>query len=291
MAQTQLVHLQVASSPDDDATPILYAQSAGLFRAAGLDVTLTAATNGAAVAAAVAGGSVDIGKSNILALVTAHARGVPLTLVAPSGVYLSSLANNQILVPKDSAIRSARDLNGKIVAVASLNDLQSLAARSWVDKNGGDAQSVRFVEVPANAVAAALDNGRIDAGALSNPAMAQALSTAKYRGLGSIADAIASRFLTSAWFANADFVRKNPDTVRRFVDVVREASVYANGHHAETVDLLARFSGAEGATIARMARSQFGVTLNSSDIQPLIDTAARYGVIAKSFDAREMIGE
>src|ERR1019366_456783 len=86
-AQTQLVHVHVASSPDDDATPILYAQNAGLFRAAGLDVELTAASNGAAVAAAVAGGSVDIGKSNIVALITAHARGVPLALVAPSGVY------------------------------------------------------------------------------------------------------------------------------------------------------------------------------------------------------------
>ena len=56
-AQTQPVHLRLASAPDDDATPILYAQSAGLFRAAGLDVDLTAAGSGSAVAAAGAGGA------------------------------------------------------------------------------------------------------------------------------------------------------------------------------------------------------------------------------------------
>lgn len=289
-AQTQLVQLRLASAPDDDATPILYAQSAGLFRAAGLDVDLTAAGSGTAVAAAVAGGGVDIGKSNMVALITAHARGVPLTLVAPSGLYLSALANNTFLVLKDSAIRSARDLNGKIVAVPALNDLQSLAARAWIDQNGGDVRSVRFVEIPANSVAAALDSTRIDAGAVANPAMAQALSTGKYRGVGSIADAIAKRYLTSAWFGNDDFVHKNVETIRRFAGVVREASIYANTHHPQTVELLARFSGADSATIARMTRSEVGVTLDPGDIQPLIDVAAKYGVIAKRFDAREMTG-
>jgi NitT/TauT family transport system substrate-binding protein len=289
-AQTQPVHLRLASAPDDDATPILYALSAGLFRAAGLDVELTAAGSGSAVAAAVAGGGVDIGKSNMIVLITAHARGVPLTLVAPSGLYLSALANNTFLVLKDSPIRAGHDFNGKIVAVPALNDLQSLAARAWIDQNGGDVASVRFVEVPANAVAAAVDSGRIDAGAVANPAMAQALGTGKYRGVGSIADAIAKRYLTSAWFGNGDFVHKNADAIRRFAGVVRDASIYANAHHPQTVDLLARFSGADSATIAKMTRSEVGTSLDPADIQPLIDVAAKYGVVAKRFDAREMTG-
>src|SRR5579863_6587500 len=79
--------LRLASAPDDDVTPVLYAQHAGLFRAAGIDVVITPLANGAAVAAAVAGGSVDVGKSSTMSLINAHARGVPLTIVAPSGFY------------------------------------------------------------------------------------------------------------------------------------------------------------------------------------------------------------
>lgn len=289
-AQTALTPLRIAAAPDDDVTPILYAQSAGLFRAAGMDVSLQAVSSGTAVAAAVIGGSDDIGKSNMLALVVAHARGIPLTIVAPSGLYTSSIHTAALIVPKDSPLHSARDLAGKVVSVPALNDMQALSSRAWIDKNGGDSTTVHFIEVPAIAVAVALDTGRIDAGALSNPAISQALASGKYRVLGYNTDGIGDHFMTVAWFARADYAKNNADLMRRFNEVVRQASIYANDHHAQTVDLIARFSGADPAVIAKTPRSLFATTLTPSDIQPVIDTAAKYGVIPKRFDASEMIG-
>jgi ABC-type nitrate/sulfonate/bicarbonate transport system substrate-binding protein len=74
-AAADLITLRLASSPADDTMPVIYAQQSGAFRRAGLDVQLTRATSGSAVAAAVAGGSLDIGKSSTVSIVIVS-RGV-----------------------------------------------------------------------------------------------------------------------------------------------------------------------------------------------------------------------
>src|SRR6202034_2724162 len=64
-------HITVGASTDDLVRPLLYAVDAGLFKKAGLDVEIVKLANGAAVAAAVAGGSLDLGKGSALTPVQA----------------------------------------------------------------------------------------------------------------------------------------------------------------------------------------------------------------------------
>lgn len=285
-----LTHLNLAAAPVDDVAPVLYAAASGMFRQAGLDVQITALTSGAAVAAAVSGGSVDIGMSSTLPLINAYAHGVPLVLVAASGLYEDTQQpNGGLVVIKDGPIRSARDLNGKVVAVPALNDLLAIATRTWIEKNGGDPHSISFVEQPQPMVAAALDGGRIAAGAINNPSMAQDLSTGRYRLLGAVIAAIAPRMLTAAWFSSKGFVSRNPAAVQRFARVVAQASAFCNTHPDQTIDLVAKFTGIEATTIAHMQRDKYATRLDAADIQPLVDAAAKYAAIARSFDARDMI--
>jgi ABC-type nitrate/sulfonate/bicarbonate transport system substrate-binding protein len=58
-----LVTVRVGAAPDEQSKPILWAQQSGLFARNGLDVSIVPLTGGgAAIAAAVTGGSLDIGK-------------------------------------------------------------------------------------------------------------------------------------------------------------------------------------------------------------------------------------
>ena len=77
-----LTTLRLSSSPVDDVMPVLFAQQNGAFRKAGLDVQLTRASSGSAIAAAVLGGAVDIGKSGVASILSAHAKGVPLVFLS-----------------------------------------------------------------------------------------------------------------------------------------------------------------------------------------------------------------
>jgi NitT/TauT family transport system substrate-binding protein len=283
--------IRVASAPSDDMSPILYADKAGLFKAAGIAVDVQKASSGSAVAAAVAAGAVDIGKSSLVPLISAHGRGFPFTIVAPSAIYLASNPSSAIIVPKNGAIRSAHDLSGKTVSVAGLQDLNWLGTQVWIDKNGGDTKAVHFLEVPITSVAAALDSSRVDAATLQNPVLAQDLESGKYRVLGCMINAIAPRVLQSAWFTTDSYAAKNRDLIGRFVRVLRQSSEYTNRHPDETVDLLASFTGMEPATIRHMARAIAGTSLEPREVQPMIDAAAKYKLIEKPFPAREFISE
>jgi NitT/TauT family transport system substrate-binding protein len=290
LGQSGLVTLRLASSPVDDVAPVLYAQRAGLFRKAGLDVDLQRANSGAAVTAAVAGGAVDIGKSSLMSLIGAHAHGIKLHIVAAAGIYLTSVpGDGSLVVAANSPIRAARDLNGKVVSSPALSDLNNISTRAWMDANGGDSQSVQFVELPIPAVVAALQQGRIAAGALTRPYSIEAVASGQARLLGNVNDAIALRFLESAWFASDAFIENNRSTIVRFARVVHEAAGYTNAHPAEMNGALAAFTGVDTATIARMVHGTAGTGLDPNEVQPVINTAAKYKVISQTFDARELL--
>jgi NitT/TauT family transport system substrate-binding protein len=281
--------IRVAMTAADDATPLLYADKAGMFRRAGLTLEVTAMRSGTVVTQAVIGGAADIGRSSTLPLITAHAKGIPFTLIAPGGMYQASAPGAGIVVAVTSNVRSAADLNGKTVSVPGLKALSDIAFEAWIDKNGGDSTTIRYVELPDAAIVAGLTDGRIAAAALENPFFADALASGKARLLGDDVSALGSHLLQTVWFSTSDFATKNPDVIRRFAQVMRDAGNYTNTHHAETVEILAAFAKLEPETIAHMTRAAQAPFIDPRDIQPLIDAAFRYKVIEKRFDAAELI--
>ena len=69
-----------------------------------------------------------------------------------------------------------------------------------------------------------------------------ASTAGKLRIIGDPSSAIGTRFMQVAWFTSIDFASKNPATVDRFTRAMREASIYANAHHAETAAFLTKYS-------------------------------------------------
>lgn len=287
----QTVTLHLAASPVDDVMPVLYAQRAGLFRQAGLNVVLDRANSGGALSAAVAGGSVDLGKGNIVSIIAAHAHGVPLVIVAPAAIYDPKTPDAVILVAAGSDLRQARDLVGKVIGTPSLNDLSTIATQAWMENNKVDWHAVQFVEMPFPAMEAALEAGRVNAVIQVKPFITDAVDSGKARVLALNYSAVGPRFLESAWFADADFVAKNKETIAKFQRVVAQASAYTNAHPSETVDLLATWAGIDPQRAARVPRIVTGTTLHADEIQPVIDISAKYNLIPKSFDARQMMSQ
>lgn len=281
--------LKMAAAGDDDVTPILYGQQSGIFAKAGLSIELQALGSGSATAAAVAGGSIDIGKSSLAALIAAHARGIGFQILTPASIYDDATPVAGFIVSKDAGITNVRDLNGKTVAASSLKDLIAIATQSWIDQNGGDSKTVHFIELPSSAVTAALEQNRIVGATMVTPALARALESGKGRLLGKSFGAIAKHFMIAGWFTTKDWLAKNPDTAKRFVEAFREAAAYTDTHHAETVDLLAKYSKLKPATIRGMTRSTAGSVVDPKDIEPVIAACLKYGVIEKSFPASELI--
>lgn len=283
-AAQDLHSVNVLEVPTDGAKSVLYAQKAGLFRKHGIDAKIVGMGSGAAIYAGVIGGSADFGSGSLWPVYQAYTHGLPLRIIAPASTYSSKHPDGFLLVRKDSPIHEARDLNGKILGGDAVNDIGVVSTRAWVDQHGGDGKSLRTVELKQTEQLEALDAGRIDAVTLKPPYLTVAQESGKYRVLGTPYDAVAPLFLLSCWVATADYIAKNPDIVNGFVAGLTEAARYTNAHEAETIDLVAQFSGQDPVQLARGLRSTTADTVTLAELQAPLDFAYKWGVITQHFD-------
>jgi NitT/TauT family transport system substrate-binding protein len=277
------------SGPSDAA--LYYAQQQGWFRQAGLDLTIQPTANGPAAMSALVGGSIHASEGNILSLAGAHAKGIPMTLIAPGSVFDASGTPSVRLVAStstSSTVKSPKDLGGKTVAVPSLSDLLSISTRSLIDKSGGDSNAVHFVELPPNAMGAALQAQRIDAAGMYEPFLSGALAQGA-RPIGVPYAALAPKFMIVAWFAYGPWAQTHREAVAAFVSVINRAAAYANAHARELIPLISGFSHIPEDVLATMQIVQIASTLDPALIQPIINAAAKYKVIPQAFPAKELI--
>jgi NitT/TauT family transport system substrate-binding protein len=273
----------------DGVKSLLWAQQQKLFEKRGLDVSFITMGSGAATLPALLGGSGEIGAGSLFPMFAAHVRGLPIKLVSPASLYQSDHADSWLLVKPDSPIRTARDLSGKIVGVDALNDVYTLSTRAWVDENGGDGSTIKPVELPPSGQLAALEAGRIDAGVFKTPFGSIALSSRRARLLAKPLDAIAPRFLLSSWVSSDDVIAKMPQQIKDFQAAVQEAARYTNAHQDQTVDLVANFTGQSPDDVRNSVRATSAITCTLAELQRPVDFAAKYKLIAKGFDVREML--
>jgi NitT/TauT family transport system substrate-binding protein len=284
-----LVHLTIGTTPIDAGIAPVVGVRTGIYKKYGLDVELVTMNSGAAMSAAVAGGSLQVGSSSLMGLITAHARGVPFQIVAPANLYTTDRPGEALIVRSDSSIRTAADLSGKTFASTALGDLLSIGTLLWIDQNGGDSKAVREIELPTASIPAALEAGRIDAAAIAEPRLSNLVRAGSARILAKMYDAIAKHFLIAAFFIRSDYGDANRDTIVRLARATREINAFANAHPDQTAPWLAELAKVDVATIVSGKREIFAETLALGEIQPVIEAAARYKTIERAFDARGLV--
>jgi NitT/TauT family transport system substrate-binding protein len=279
--------LRVAFPTLDSTSEVMFAADMGFFERAGLDVELMPLVNGAAIAAGVASGAIDIGLGNTLTVITAYKKGLPFTIIAPAAMNVNGAPANVLLVTKTSPIASARDLNGKVIGVSPLRAIGEVAISQWMDKNGGDSASVKYIEVPFSQAESVLVAGRADAAFSSEPFITQA--RADTRILANPFSVIGENWLITAFFANKAWAQAHPDLVARFDRVVRETAIWANKNQDTSAGILAKYAKMDVAVVKETVRARFAATLTPAQLQPTIDASARYKLLDASFPASDLI--
>jgi NitT/TauT family transport system substrate-binding protein len=283
--------LRIATPGGDGNAQAWYAQDTGIFAKYGLTSQIEAIRrgSGAAVAAAVTGGTVDIGEGDIVAVAAAREHGIPLTLLAPSFLFRSAEPIAALVVAKASPVKSAKDLNGSVIAVPSLEGPAKLATQKWLQQHGADIATIKFVELsPAN-MAASVAQGTIAAASLNEPYLAPALE--RVREIGYPYDAFGKTVQVSAWFAREDWVKAHPDLAARFARAMRETAIWANDpkNHPQSGAILARYDAFPADQIGHMRRAAFGERFDVSLMQPLLDSAVQQKSIPSPIDAKDLI--
>lgn len=280
--------IRAAMIPIESAAGIYYAADNGYFSKAGLDVQIAQNASTPALAAAVASGTYDIAYATISTLAAGHSRGLPFVVIAAGVGFTAGVIPGSIVVPANSPIKTAKDCNGKTFATAGLGTIAEYLPRAWIDKNGGDSSTVKFVEVTFPETAAAMTSGRVDASYLVEPFLTVAVKKGDARVLATGDEAIGTKYTSTGWYATSQWAKAHPDLVERFVNAMMEAARWANANQTKVVPILAKELKVDPVLSAAAHRPYFVERLAADQIQPWIDVTAKYGKFA-SFPASELI--
>jgi NitT/TauT family transport system substrate-binding protein len=282
-----LIPLKIGIIPVEAAAEAFYAVDMGFFKQQGLDVELEMMQNGSAIASAVAGGSLDIGFADTISIASAHARNLPFVYLAPALLNSYATPTLAMLVNGAGPIREAKDLNGKTIAVNGINNITMIPFEAWIDKSGGDSKTVKWIEIPIPAANDAIATGKVDGGTLGEPF----ITFGADKGLRAIyvdKNGIAPRYALAGFMTTKDWVAKNPAVAAKFIAAIKETAEWANSNRAASAPILAKYTKIPVPVVEKMKRGEYAETLLASDFQPVIDAAAKYGVLAKSYPAPEL---
>jgi NitT/TauT family transport system substrate-binding protein len=284
----ELEKIRLSGVPTDDMTPIYWAWKTGMYKKVGIDLEIVPVSSGSASTAAVIGGAYEMGKASPVASILAHLKGLPVTIIANGSVNQTGDRWSGMLVATESTIKTGADCNNKIGAAAGLNDINQIAMMNWIDKNGGDSKTVKWVEIPASAEAAAIIERRVDFAVLNEPNTTAALETGKIRVLANAFGSVAPRWLTSAYLTQPDFANKHADLMKRFQKATYDSAAYTNAHENETIQLMSDASKITVATFSKMARIEGATNGDPGLITGLMETIFRYKLIPKTFPSKDM---
>ncbi len=269
--------VRVGSVGTDVSAEPFYAAETGIAARNGIEIRPQVFAGGGAIIDAIVGGALDAGFSNLSSVAAARNRELPIVVLAPATVFVSSAPITLLMRARGSKLRTGADLNGKTIAISTLKGELQIAASAWIDKNGGDVKSVRFLELPFPSMAAALDRGRVDAAMISEPSLTRGRE--EIERLGDAYGAIADTLLIGGYVATESWVRANRDTARRFRAAIIESARWANAHHGETAEILEKSMKLDAEIARTMRRATYGDRLSPDLIQPMLDAGAKYGII------------
>jgi NitT/TauT family transport system substrate-binding protein len=214
--------------------PLNYATKKGLFKQFGLDVTPVWVEGGSTLTHAVVGGSIDIAQNGYTPAAAAAVQGADI-------VFIGGIANKlpfQLVVK--SSITSGQQLKGQAIAISRYGSSTDQAAEFALKQLGLARNDVRIMQLggPATRIAAAL-SGQIAGTVEQYPDTAE-ISRHSFHVLVDLTD-LAGDYPNTSYLTSRAYLKKNPDTVKRFLMAIATAIHEYKKNPAEAVKLTQAF--------------------------------------------------
>lgn len=278
--------LKISTLPVDASALAYYANDMGFFKNHGLTTDFHHISGGA-IPPAVVSGALDVGWSNMISLGAAFKRNIPFTVIAAGGVYVRGNPTSGLFVAKDSGVSTGADLNGKTIAVDALVNFGQFSTEAWIDRNGGNSATVKWIEMQFSDMPGALTQKRVEAAFMGEPFIEGAKDTV--RMIGAPIDLVGPRVMIGAWFTTVSWAKANPDALKAFQQTMSQTASWANAHQSDSATILAKYSKINVETVKAMRRIAYDTQINPPEMQCVIDLAARYKAIPATFPAEDLI--
>jgi NitT/TauT family transport system substrate-binding protein len=278
--------------PYSDDASLFYAQSSGIFKKHGLNVTFVPQASPVAVEASMASGTEQFGFITTPVLINLNSKGVNVKCVSSvDGSEPSNPADDStvLVAAKGSGITSVKDLAGKNVAEVQLTSLNSLAVEILAKQAGIDPKSIHQIAIPFPQMSAALAQGRVQAAVIVAPFATAALSA----GATVLAHPNVQLFpngTVTCLDAMDSYLTANPTVASEFRAAMNESIAYSQTHQAVVKQTLVKgLSLTPDVAAKQVLATNFNSTLNTASITMIENYMKQFGVITSEPPAANMV--
>ena len=278
--------------PYSDDASLFYAQSSGIFKKHGLNVTFVPQASPVAVEASMASGTEQFGFITTPVLINLNSKGVNVKCVSSvDGSEPSNAADDStvLVAAKGSGITSVKDLAGKNVAEVQLTSLNSLAVEILAKQAGISPASIHQIAIPFPQMPAALAQGRVQAAVIVAPFADTATSEGATVLTHPNVDLFPNGTVTCL-DAMGSYISANPTVVAEFRAAMDESIAYSQTHQAVVKQTLVKGLSLTPAVAAKQTlATNWNSALNLASITTIENYMKQFGVITSEPPAASMV--
>jgi len=278
--------------PYSDDASLFYAQSSGIFKKHGLNVTFVAQASPVAVEASMASGTEQFGFITTPVLINLNSKGVNVKCVSSvDGGEPSDPAHDStvLVAAKGSGIKSVKDLAGKNVAEVQLTSLNSLAVEILAKQAGIDPKSIHQIAIPFPQMPAALAQGRVQAAVIVAPFATSALSEGA-TVLGHPNVQLFPNGTLTCLDAMGSYLTANPTVAAEFRAAMNESIAYSQAHESVVKQSLVKgLSLTPEVAAKQILATNWNPALTPASITMIENYMKQFGLITSEPPAASMV--
>jgi NitT/TauT family transport system substrate-binding protein len=269
-----------------------YGVEKGLFKERELDVEVTPSQGGATVVPAVVSGDSDIAGSNLVSVLLAQGKDIPVKIVAP-GTFVRGERSQDfsaILVAGDSDIRSPQDLEGKTLAVNTLKNVAEVAAKASLARQGVDVSKIELAEVDFPDMNGALAEGRVDAAFQIEPFVSLGVKEG-HRVIDRPYVGTKPGLQIGCYFTSEQYLSENEDVVERFRQGVADTAAAIAEDPAAFREFLPKASEIPPPAAQKAILPAWKAENDEASLDLTAELMERYGVVEEKPETSDAVAD
>jgi NitT/TauT family transport system substrate-binding protein len=292
IARADAAPLRLALVPIFDVVPYYAADQQGFFAAENIAPTAQVVRGGAAAIPAVVGGTYDMVYANGTSIVQAITRGIDLRIVlegAPMGQRPPD--PGALLKRKGEPLKTGKDLEGKVVGVNALRDVQWMLVTTWIKATGGDPDKVQLVEVPLPSMVDTIKAKRVDTALVLDPFMTLGLADPEIELLDWAMSRVYPGGPIAFWALTPQLAASRPNDVRAFVRAYKRGAAWCNAaaNKEALIKLVADYTKIAPDIVARMSPVPAHAEIEPAGLARLTTMMKQSGLLTTDVDLRTKI--
>ncbi|MCX7745371.1 MAG: ABC transporter substrate-binding protein [Clostridia bacterium] len=267
---------------------IAVAEELGFFREQKIKIERIGIVPWAQLIPSLTSGKLDFAGGHVNRVIAAVAAGAKVRAVAANTLSTKEKPHMSFIVKEESSIKSPTDLFGKKVAIMAFGGCNEYTPYEYLKKNGVSEPKGKFeiVVVPAGKEEETLRKGSVEAaGTHDDPA--NLLGRGGVRILFTDYDIWGDVGGQAPYFAAEDFIKENPDLVKRFVTVIGKVNKWINENQQKAIELSAKRYKVDPSKV-RVNYYVSDAVIKEETVQLWIDILNGYKELKREVLAREI---